>query len=150
MIEVAAQSITPRPKKDSDEPEKFDGLRFYKMRQQQIASKDGRQESGSKRQPILSASLVTVLLLDMGDTPARVVSSLANEIKMILAHMILAYDMHLEEGETQRYLNMRFANFVSEIINPFACIIGHGYANVVLIQCFPDPTKTISLKRVAD
>ncbi|CAJ2508095.1 Uu.00g092810.m01.CDS01 [Anthostomella pinea] len=79
------------------EPEKFDGLRFWKLRQQSEEARDRWQ------------------FTSIGDTnmnfglgkhacPGRFFA--ANEVKLILAHLLLNYDIKLKDGEGRPKPNM--------------------------------------------
>ena len=114
MIEVAAKSIMCDPEIFHD-PEIFDGLRFYKTRQQPAVDQVGRLDSGFHRNQFVSVSSDSLAFgYGRHACPGRFFA--ANEIKMILAYVIVAYDIRLEESE-KRYPNMQFANFVSKCLN---------------------------------
>ncbi len=116
MIEVAAKSIMCDPDVFHN-PETFDGLRFYKSRQQPAADHGDRLESSSHRNQFVSVSSDSLAFgYGRHACPGRFFA--ANEIKMILAHIIVAYDIRMEESETKRYSNIQFANFVSKYLMP--------------------------------
>jgi cytochrome P450 len=91
--------------------EKFDALRFYKLR----LSKEG---SGARAADIVASSQFigvgpTSLLFGYGRhaCPGRFFA--ANEIKMILATMLLNYDIKNPDGVEGRYANLVFGRSVS-------------------------------------
>ncbi|KEY71255.1 hypothetical protein S7711_02361, partial [Stachybotrys chartarum IBT 7711] len=121
MIEVAAKSIMFDPER-FDEPEKFDGLRFYKIRQ--------LRSSPNANQFVGVSSDNLAFGYGRHACPGRFFA--ANEIKMILAHIILNYDIRPEEGVTKRYSNIELANLVSKIFNLLILLESSEYATEFL------------------
>ncbi|KAL8367125.1 hypothetical protein RB595_008885 [Gaeumannomyces hyphopodioides] len=123
-LEVAAypQSRDPEP---YPEPERWDGLRFYRLRE---AGEDFNAKSAGRQGSAVEANahnqFVSVshrsLVFGYGRhaCPGRFFA--ANEIKMIVARCLLEYDIKLPEGVTQRFPNFEFAGAI-----------------------VPDPTKTL-------
>ncbi|GJC82663.1 cytochrome P450 monooxygenase ATR2 [Colletotrichum liriopes] len=105
--------------------DKFDPLRFYTMRQEK-----NEQKTGSKQAEVVSnAQFVSVgqssLTFGYGRhaCPGRFFA--VNEIKMILATLLMNYDLMNAAGSRERYPNV--------VSGPMS---------------FPDPNKTILLRKV--
>ncbi|KAL8357235.1 hypothetical protein RB598_002190 [Gaeumannomyces tritici] len=123
-LEVAAypQSRDPEP---YPEPETWDGLRFYRLRE---AGEDFNAKSAGRQGSAVEANahnqFVSVshrsLVFGYGRhaCPGRFFA--ANEIKMIVARCLLEYDIKLPDGVTQRFPNFEFSGAI-----------------------VPDPTKTL-------
>ncbi|KAB5549553.1 ent-kaurene oxidase [Coniochaeta sp. 2T2.1] len=115
-IEVPLHAIYNDPTIFPD-PERFDGLRFYRA----------REEQGAKlHNQFVSVHHETSLSFGYGRhaCPGRFFA--ANEIKMIVARMVLGYDIkNVGVGEGERYDNFW---------------VGNG--------CFPDPSKNLLFREV--
>ncbi|KAL2760205.1 hypothetical protein ACRALDRAFT_2038897 [Sodiomyces alcalophilus JCM 7366] len=107
------------------DPEVFDPLRFYKIRQ----AKDQAGSGVKAAEAVANAQFVSVgassLAFGYGRhaCPGRFFA--ANEIKMIMATLILQYEARLPDGVTERYKNLEFS-----------------------AQSIPDPTKTILIGKL--
>ncbi|KAH6693552.1 ent-kaurene oxidase [Plectosphaerella plurivora] len=106
IIEVPASSIS-HDNSVFEDAEKFDAMRFYKLRQ---SKKD--QTSGVKAaETVASSQFVSVsessLTFGYGRhaCPGRFFA--ANEIKMILANLLLHYEIRNPDGVTERHENIR-------------------------------------------
>ncbi|OLN88210.1 Ent-kaurene oxidase 1 [Colletotrichum chlorophyti] len=107
------------------DPEKFDPLRFYKLRQAK-----GEQMTGTKQAEVVAnAQFVSVgptnLMFGYGRhaCPGRFFA--VNEIKMIMATLLANHDIKNVEGVTERYKNLDFGSVTQ-----------------------PDPNKTILIRKV--
>jgi cytochrome P450 len=105
IIEIPAAGVSGDPSIFPD-PEVFDALRFYKLRQSK-----SKAESGPKAaETVANSQFVSVsassLTFGYGKhaCPGRFFA--ANEIKMILATILLHYDIKLPDGVTERYPNL--------------------------------------------
>ncbi|KAF4843417.1 Cytochrome P450 monooxygenase ATR2 [Colletotrichum siamense] len=98
----------------------FDAFRFSKLRQNKVKATEDGTEVGH----LFSSVGQTSLNFGFGRhvCPGRFFASV--EIKMIVAIILLNFDILLAEGETERYKNIEIG-----------------------IQSMPDPAKTIRLKR---
>lgn len=117
IIEIPAAGVSGDPSIFPD-PEVFDALRFYKLRQSK-----SKADSGAKAaETVANSQFVSVsassLTFGYGKhaCPGRFFA--ANEIKMILATILLHYDIKLPDGVTERYPNLEmgaqvcFANYL--------------------------------------
>jgi cytochrome P450 len=95
------------------QPEKFDPLRFYKLRQQARGG-GGSAESAALNQFVSVSQNSLTFGYGRHACPGRFFA--ANELKMILSNMLLKYDIKLANGVTERYPNMEFAHMVSLVI----------------------------------
>ncbi|CAG9942697.1 unnamed protein product [Clonostachys rosea f. rosea IK726] len=123
IIEIPAAGVSGDPSIFPD-PEVFDALRFYKLRQSK-----SKAESGAKAaETVANSQFVSVsassLTFGYGKhaCPGRFFA--ANEIKMILATILLHYDIKLPDGVTERYPNLEMG-----------------------AQSLPDPKKLISIRK---
>lgn len=97
-------------------PEKFDAMRWYNLRQSKEGSSDGTSKlTGAKAAEVTAGSqFVSVspssLTFGLGRhaCPGRFFA--ANEIKMICAVLLMNYDVALPEGESERYENLTFGH----------------------------------------
>ena len=89
----------------------FDPLRFYKLRTQ--AKDEGSVEKAANNQFVSVNQSSLTFGYGRHACPGRFFA--ANEIKVILTHAILRYDVKLVDSETKRYPNMEFAHMVSQI-----------------------------------
>lgn len=114
------------------EPEKFDGLRFYRMRERSETFNSklgGGSKSTSSVESAAHNQFVSVspnsLTFGYGRhaCPGRFFA--ANEIKMIVARALLTYDIRNAGESAERYPNIEVSN-----------------------MCFPDPTKTLLFKAI--
>ncbi|EMD64174.1 hypothetical protein COCSADRAFT_181322 [Bipolaris sorokiniana ND90Pr] len=116
LIEVPAAAIhtdeSVYPSSDT-----FDGLRAYKARSSGKASDIARNQFVTTNEENLSFGY------GRHACPGRFFA--ANEIKMIVARLVLEYDVKMPNGETERYSQMEIGK-----------------------QTMPDPTKTLAFKKV--
>ncbi|KAK1753823.1 putative cytochrome P450 E-class, group IV [Echria macrotheca] len=122
VIEVPSMAIS-RDAAIFPDPERFDHLRFYKLRQD--ARERGEAETAAQNQFVSVSQSSLTFGYGRHACPGRFLA--ANEIKMIVATAVLLYDMRLVDGVTERYPNLVF-----------------GSTSV------PDPTKEVLFKRVAE
>ncbi|KAM0338872.1 hypothetical protein ACHAPU_011154 [Fusarium lateritium] len=105
MIEIPAVAVNSDsyifPKADE-----FDPLRFYRLRTQ--AKDEGSVEKAANNQFVSVNQSSLTFGYGRHACPGRFFA--ANEIKMILAHALLRYDVKLVGSETKRYSNMEFAH----------------------------------------
>ncbi|KAK3290825.1 cytochrome P450 [Chaetomium fimeti] len=121
VVEVPSAAIG----RDSDvfpDADKFDPWRFSRLREE--ARQSGEVEAAAQNQFVSVNPTVLTFGFGRHACPGRFFA--ANEIKMIVANFVLAYDMALPEGVTERYPNLTF-----------------GASSV------PDPTKEVLFKRIA-
>ncbi|WZH47168.1 cytochrome P450 [Fusarium acuminatum] len=105
MIEIPAVAVNS----DSyifPNAEEFDPLRFYRLRSQ--AKDEGSVEKAANNQFVSVNQSSLTFGYGRHACPGRFFA--ANEIKMILAHALLRYDVKLVGSETKRYANMEFAH----------------------------------------
>ncbi|KAK1993479.1 cytochrome P450 [Colletotrichum falcatum] len=94
-------------------PETFDALRFYRLRESKVHAASGTQAA----EVVMQAQFVSVgntyLAFGYGKhaCPGRFFA--ANEIKMILANLLCNYDVRLPDGVTERYKNLPMGASVS-------------------------------------
>jgi cytochrome P450 len=120
VIEVPAHAIARDPSVFAN-PDDFDGLRFYNLRQE--AREKGEIEAAAQNQFVSVSQSSLTFGYGRHACPGRFLA--ANEIKMIVATAVMMFDMQLEEGAEGRYRNFEF-----------------GGTSV------PDPSKTLRFKRV--
>ncbi|KAF4944142.1 hypothetical protein FSARC_14749 [Fusarium sarcochroum] len=86
--------------------DKFDPLRFYRLRTE---AKDGGSVEKAANNQFVSVNQSSLTFgYGRHACPGRFFA--ANEIKMILAHALLEYDVKLVGSATERYPNMEFAH----------------------------------------
>ncbi|KAK3321804.1 cytochrome P450 [Apodospora peruviana] len=122
IIEVPAQAIASDPDVYPD-PEKFDALRFYKLREK--AKDDGRIEVAAQGQFVSVSQSSLTFGYGRHACPGRFFA--ANEIKMIMANCLLKYDVKMVDGCTERYPNFEVAGL-----------------------SIPDPTRNLLFKRIEE
>ncbi|KAI1170555.1 cytochrome P450 monooxygenase-like protein [Nemania sp. FL0916] len=83
--------------------DRFDGLRHYKLRQ------GGTAKDHARNQFVASNEQNMVFGYGRHSCPGRFFA--ANEIKMLLARLILDYDFKNEDGSMQRYPNIEIGSF---------------------------------------
>ncbi|KAI1261854.1 cytochrome P450 [Xylariaceae sp. FL1019] len=120
IIEIPNHAISRDPELYPD-PDSFEPWRFYDMSQ--------RPDGADKRASSLHHQFVSVSN-ELGSfgygrhaCPGRFFA--ANELKMILARILLAYDMRMKDGETERYPNLEFG-----------------------LTCVPDSSRELLFRRV--
>jgi cytochrome P450 len=79
------------------EPEKFDGLRFYKLRQE--AEKDGSVAARVRHQFVATSKTQVQFGLGRHACPGRWFAG--HVIKMVVASILLDYDLKFREGEAK-------------------------------------------------
>lgn len=106
------------------EPEKFDGLRFYRMRERSETFNSklgGGSKSTSSVESAAHNQFVSVspnsLTFGYGRhaCPGRFFA--ANEIKMIVARALLTYDIRNAGESAERYPNIEVSNMVSTVVS---------------------------------
>lgn len=96
-----------------ENPEVFDALRFYKVRQ----TKDQAPTGTKKAEVVANSQLVSTGALSLSwgyghhACPGRFFA--ANEIKILAGKILLQYDIGLPDGVTERYPDMTFGDLVS-------------------------------------
>ncbi|CAG7563257.1 unnamed protein product [Fusarium equiseti] len=103
MIAAVAVNSDPFIFPRADE---FDPLRFYRLRTQ--AKDEGSVEKAANNQFVSVNQSSLTFGYGRHACPGRFFA--ANEIKMILAHALLRYDVKLVGSETKRYPNMEFTH----------------------------------------
>lgn len=109
MIEVPAVAVNSDPEVFPG-PLEFDPLRFYRLRQS--AKAQGSVEGAALNQFVSVSQNSLTFGYGRHACPGRFFA--ANEIKMILANVLLEYDVRMPEGTTGRYPNIEFAHMVSD------------------------------------
>jgi cytochrome P450 len=118
-IEVPAYTVG-QDEETFPDAERFDGLRFYRMREQsETFNKPGGGGAGSTAvEAAAHNQFVSVsqnsLTFGYGRhaCPGRFFA--ANEIKMIMARLVLMYDIRNVGESTERYPNLEIGNLVSK------------------------------------
>ncbi len=90
-------------------PNTFDPMRFYKIREKHRAQGD---VEAAKSNQFLSSSM-THLSWGFGKHTCPGRGLAAQEIKMIIAQIILRYDFKIAEGSSERYRNIASGHLVS-------------------------------------
>ncbi|KAL2161084.1 hypothetical protein VTH06DRAFT_8797 [Thermothelomyces fergusii] len=121
MIQVPSDAIARDPEVFPN-PDEFDPWRFSRLRE--AARSSGKAEEAAHHQFVSVSPEILTFGYGRHACPGRFFA--ANEIKMIVANFILAYDMKLPDGVTERYPNLTF-----------------GPTSV------PDPRKELLFKRLA-
>jgi len=108
VIEVPVHAIAHDPGVFPN-PDQFDGLRFYKLRQE--ARENGEVEAAAQNQFVSVSQSSLTFGYGRHACPGRFLA--ANEIKMIVAMALLMYDITLVDGAEKRYPNLEFGATVS-------------------------------------
>lgn len=116
VVEVAAHSAMNDPKLVAD-PDVFDPLRYYKMREQEGLEGLGKAGAGATNQFVSVNSGNLTFGYGRHACPGRFFA--ANEIKMIMGRALLDYDVKLVDGVSERYPNIQIAESVSNV--PILC-----------------------------
>ena len=134
MIEVPYYAITRDPSIFPD-PDTFNGFRFADIPERKVWELNQ-----------FVSITPTNLLFGYGRhaCPGRFFA--ANEIKMIVARVLLEFDFKNADGTTERYKNLEFGTTVSgyEMIDPV-----QSKANSCLFKSVPDPKKKLLFRRRA-
>ena len=109
VIEVPSHAIARDPEVFPD-PETFDGLRFYNLRNE--AREKGEVEAAAQNQFVSVSQSSLTFGYGRHACPGRFLA--ANEIKMIVATAVMMFDVKMEEGVTERYRNFEMAGTVSD------------------------------------
>lgn len=120
MIEVPAVAVNSDSGVFPNASE-FDPLRFYKLRQS--AKSKGSVEGAALNQFVSVSQNSLTFGYGRHACPGRFFA--ANEIKMILANVLLRYDLKMTEGSTGRYPNVEFAHMVSlefSVMCTYSCL----------------------------
>ncbi|TQN64190.1 Cytochrome P450 monooxygenase ATR2, partial [Colletotrichum shisoi] len=123
-IETPAAGVNNDPEIFPD-PEVFDALRFYRLRE----AKEHAASGVKAAEVVMQAQFVSVgtthLTFGYGKhaCPGRFFA--VNEIKMIMSNILCHYDVKLPDGQTGRYENLIFG-----------------------ASCVPDPEKTIMIRKL--
>ncbi|KAG8162550.1 hypothetical protein KVR01_008315 [Diaporthe batatas] len=124
IVEAPDGAISSDPEYFVD-PEVFDPLRFYKVRQAKTSAPTGtkRAEVVANSQLVSSGTLSLSWGYGRHACPGRFFA--ANEIKMITGKVLMQYELRLPDGVTERYPNITFGDLT-----------------------MPDPGKTVMVKRL--
>ena len=135
MIEVPYYAITRDPSIFPD-PDTFNGFRFADI-------PDGKAWELNQFVSITP----TNLLFGYGRhaCPGRFFA--ANEIKMIVARILLEFDFRNADGSTERYRNLEFGTTVSSLRSSFEIV--QEKADLCLLKSVPDPKKELMFRRRA-
>ncbi|KAK2044191.1 cytochrome P450 [Colletotrichum somersetense] len=123
-IEIPSGGVNCDPELFPD-PQTFDALRFYKLREAKAHAASGTQAAEVVMQSQFVSVGTTHLTFGYGKhaCPGRFFA--VNEIKIIMTNLLCHYDVRLPDGVTERYKNVAFG------------------ASLV-----PDPNKTIMIRRI--
>jgi cytochrome P450 len=116
MVEVPSEAIYSDPANYPDS-EKFDGLRHYKLR------RNGSSSDHARNQFVTTNEINLAFGYGRHACPGRFFA--ANEIKMILARLILEYDIKMPGDVKERYPQLTMGR-----------------------QSMPNPGKTLMFKKV--
>lgn len=108
ILEVPSYAVSCDPEVFS-EPEKFDGLRFYKMREK--ARQAGEFDTAALGQFVSVSKGSLSFGYGRHACPGRFFAG--NEIKMIIANCLLQFDIKMPDGFTGRYPNIELGGSVS-------------------------------------
>jgi cytochrome P450 len=113
-VEIPAVAVNSDPAL-FPHPMKFDGLRFYRLREEGPKEVAAHQQFGSVG--------LSNLAFGYGRhaCPGHVFA--ANEIKLILKNVLLNYDTMLAGGATERYPNIEFAHMISRVRSQSLCLV---------------------------
>lgn len=99
-------------------PDRFDALRFYHIREK--ARERGAVEEAAHNQFVSVSQSSLTFGYGRHACPGRFFA--ANEIKMILANALLAYDFRMPDGGTERYPNREFAHMsIPDVTKKIMC-----------------------------
>ncbi|KAK2006744.1 cytochrome P450 [Colletotrichum eremochloae] len=123
FIEIPAGGLNMDPEIFPD-PDTFDALRFYKLREAKEHATSGSQVAEVTMQAQFVSVGTTHLTFGYGRhaCPGRFFA--VNEIKMIMANLLNHYEVRLPDNVTERYKNLIFGSSSS-----------------------PDPRKTVMIRR---
>lgn len=103
------------------EPDKFDALRFYKMRMAEEVGSSGEERGSGQKQKSSTEVLANTQFVSVSQSsltfgyvrhacPGRFFA--ANELKMILSYALTHYDFKLPDGVSERYSNKIYGSAV--------------------------------------
>lgn len=106
------------------DPMEFDALRWYRQRQTEELKGTEKASADSANQMVTVSPTALTFGYGRHACPGRFFA--ANEIKMIMGHAILGYDIKNADGSMERYPNLRMSESVSRIcsivlLGSFAC-----------------------------
>lgn len=119
-----------------EDAEKFDALRFYRVRQQ--AKETGSAEGAALNQFVSVSQSSLTFGYGRHACPGRFFA--ANELKMVMANALLKYDIKNADGRKERYPNIEFGHMVSFL--PAACVIWDPPPLTILGSAFPIPRRS--------
>ncbi|KAH7038346.1 cytochrome P450 [Microdochium trichocladiopsis] len=119
-LEIPNHAIARDPEIFPD-PDAFKPWRFYEMGEKNTEKNGG----GTSHQFVSVSTELGSFGYGRDACPGRFYA--ADELKMILARILMAYDVRMVDGETERYPNLDFGGV-----------------------CIPDPTRKLLFKRVVD
>jgi len=113
VVANAWQIIHDRDVLQSDsDPNSFDGLRYYKMRNQLLKTGLDEKEVAGKHQFVSVSNSSLMFGYGRHDCPGRFFAG--NEIKLLLAKIIMTYDLRIAPGSKGRYEGHSFEVMVRE------------------------------------
>ncbi|GKT86392.1 LOW QUALITY PROTEIN: cytochrome P450 [Colletotrichum tofieldiae] len=142
FIEVSASGVNSDPEIFPD-PDAFDALRFYKLREAKEYAASGTKAAEVVMQAQFVSVGTTHLTFGYGKhaCPGRFFA--VNEIKMIMANVLCHYDVKLPDGVTERYKNLAFgASASGNLFNV------EMKADMDLVLVCSRPKKTVMIRKL--